>query len=146
MKLEKIQELWSEDCHIDRSQLDLESLKIPLLHEKYYKILIQEQLRLKKMTLELSSLKHDKEEFYVDGPNEYTPKDWVFPSRGRIMRGARPDLDSYMNKDLQIQQAVLETSLQQEKVKFLESILHTVNQRSFAIKNAMEFLKFTQGQ
>ena len=34
MKLEEIQELWSSDCVIDDTELDLESVKIPELHNK----------------------------------------------------------------------------------------------------------------
>ena len=38
MKLEEIQESWSSDSQIDDTQLDNESLKIPELHHKYYRI------------------------------------------------------------------------------------------------------------
>ena len=47
MKLEEIQELWSSDCVIDDTELDLESVKIPELHYKYLYIfsLYQELLK-----------------------------------------------------------------------------------------------------
>jgi hypothetical protein len=145
MKIDQIHDLWSVDCAIDQSQLEVESLRTPSLHHKYYKILIQENLRLKKYQMELSSLRHDKEEFYSDGPNETTPPDWEFPAKGKIMRGARPDLESYLNADREIQKKTLEISVQAEKVKFLESIIDTLNRRTFVIKNAIDFLRFTNG-
>ena len=46
MKLEEIQELWSSDCVIDDTELDLESVKIPELHNKYLKIFSEEILRI----------------------------------------------------------------------------------------------------
>ena len=36
MDLEKIQEMWEKDSHIDPDNLHDESLKIPQLHSKYY--------------------------------------------------------------------------------------------------------------
>ena len=39
MKLEDIQELWTSDCVLDDLQLDVESTRIPELHNKYFKIL-----------------------------------------------------------------------------------------------------------
>ena len=41
MNLEKIQEMWERDSHIDPDNLHDESLKIPQLHSKYYTITIQ---------------------------------------------------------------------------------------------------------
>ena len=38
MNLEKIQEMWERDSHIDPDNLHDESLKIPQLHSKYYTI------------------------------------------------------------------------------------------------------------
>ena len=60
MKLEDIQELWTSDCVLDDVQLDLESKRIPELHNKYYKIFSDEKLRLVKFESrkkELSRLK-----------------------------------------------------------------------------------------
>ena len=36
MNLEKIQEMWEKDSHMDIDNLHDESLKIPQLHQKYY--------------------------------------------------------------------------------------------------------------
>ena len=38
MNLDKIQEMWERDSHIDPDNLHDESLKIPQLHSKYYTI------------------------------------------------------------------------------------------------------------
>ena len=40
MTMEEIMEAWSNDSNIDRTELGEESLKIPQLHSKYYKMLI----------------------------------------------------------------------------------------------------------
>ena len=43
MKTEDIISLWEQDCKIDSTELGMESLRIPQLHNKYYKIFIQER-------------------------------------------------------------------------------------------------------
>ena len=43
MKLEDIQSAWRDDATINRYNLTEESLKISLLHSKYYEIYIQEK-------------------------------------------------------------------------------------------------------
>mgnify|MGYP000435115269 CR=1 FL=1 len=50
-----------------------------------------------------------------------------------------------MKMDKIIVDATLSVGYQKEKVKFLESILENIKFRGNAIKNSIEFLKFTQG-
>ena len=47
MKIEDIEGLWDNDSKIDPYDLDSESLKIPELHNKYWKLLNVEILSLK---------------------------------------------------------------------------------------------------
>jgi len=54
LKLEEIQELWNRDREIDYTELGTESIRIPLIHDKYLKIFTQEKiviLHLKKKIL-----------------------------------------------------------------------------------------------
>ena len=37
MDMEKIIEKWNEDAHIDGTELAIEQLKVPQIHNKYYK-------------------------------------------------------------------------------------------------------------
>jgi hypothetical protein len=48
MNLDEIQKLWEEDSKIDEDNLHTESVKIPSLHAKYYKI-FNNILTLKKL-------------------------------------------------------------------------------------------------
>ena len=58
MKLEDIQNLWFEDCKIEDDMLDEEALKIPRLHQKYYKIFTGFPMIDYKVTI-LDGLHHD---------------------------------------------------------------------------------------
>ena len=64
MKLEDIQELWHRDREIDYTELGTESIRIPLIHDKYLKIFTDERIRLKGVEFELSKMVRTKTEYY----------------------------------------------------------------------------------
>lgn len=143
MKLESIFELWDVDSKINREDLSDESLRISTLHSKYHKIYTQERLTLRKYEHELKQLKLDKYEFYTQGPTKETmEKGWQLPPVGKVIRS---DVDKYMDADKDIIELSLKVGVQHEKIELLESILKTIHNRGFQIKNAIDWIKFTSG-
>ena len=143
MKLESIFELWDQDSKIRREDLSEESLKISTLHSKYHKIYTQERLTLRKYEHELKQLKLDKYEFYTQGPTKETmDKGWQLPPIGKVIKS---DVDKYMDADKDLIQLSLKIGVQHEKIELLESILKTIHNRGFQIKNAIDWIKFTSG-
>lgn len=143
MNIEEIMELWNTDTNVDKTELGDESLKIPKLHSKYYTIMIKERLLLRKYYEEMKRLKLDKYEFFTQGPSEETKeKGWRLPPKGMILKG---DIPMYMDADQDIIDLNLKIGLQQEKVDYLESIIKTIINRNFVIKNAIEWNRFTMG-
>ena len=53
MKLEEIYTEWDVDSDIDTTDLGNESIKIPKLHNKYYKLFSSEKLLLRKYEAEM---------------------------------------------------------------------------------------------
>jgi hypothetical protein len=143
MKLEDIENEWAQDCKIDRSDLTEESLKIPELHNKYYKIYIKEKVQNKKLETDLDTLIKSKREYYNGELSEEELKEYGWEQFDLTV--LKKDIDYYINADPDIIKSKLSLALQSEKVQFLYSILHSLNSRSFNIKNAIEFLKFTNG-
>ncbi len=143
MNIEEIMELWNTDTNIDKTELGDESLKIPKLHSKYFNILTRERLVLRKYIEDMKKLKLDKYEFFTQGPNEDTKdKGWRLPPKGMILKG---DIPMYMDADQDVIDLTLKIGLQQEKVDLLESIIKTIINRNFVIKNAIEWNRFTMG-
>lgn len=143
MKIEEIMDLWQEDVKIDRTELGDAALDIPKLHYKYYKLFVHERMILRKYETEMKTLKLDKYEFYTQGPSEENKdKGWRLPAKGLILKS---DIPAYMDADADIINLNLKIGLQQEKVEFLDSIIKTIINRNFIIKNAIEWQKFTMG-
>lgn len=143
MRIAEIFKEWEIDSKIDITNLHFESLKIPSLHYKYYKIYITEKSILNKMKSDYFILKNDKTEFLTLGPNEETDKKgWKLPPRGKILKS---EIETYLQSDNDIIEINLKISTQQEKIELLKSIIETLKQRSFHIREALEFLKFQNG-
>ena len=143
MKIEEIFEYWEQDSQIDKTELGDAALNIPKLHHKYFQLLVNEKMQLRKLEAEFKRLKLDKYEFLTQGPNEDTKdKGWKLPPKGMILKG---DIPMYMEADEDIINISLKIGLQQEKVELLDSIIKTIINRNFVIRNAIDWQKFTMG-
>ena len=143
MNIDDILNFWQEDVKIDRTELGDEALNIPKLHHKYYEIYVKERLTLRKFEAELKQLKLDKYEFLTQGPNEETKdKGWRLPAKGMILKG---DIPMYLEADQDIINLSLKIGLQQEKIELLDSIIKSIMNRNFVIKNAIDWNRFTMG-
>lgn len=143
MTIDEILETWQKDANIDKTELGEEALKIPKLHHKYYQIFVKEKMILKKQESDMKKLKLDKYEFLTQGPNEETKdKGWRLPPKGMILKG---DIPMYLEGDQDIINLSLKIGLQQEKVELLDSIIKTIINRNFIIRNAIDWQKFTMG-
>lgn len=143
MKFEDIFEEWKKDSEIDRTELANESLRIPKLHHKYYMMLVTEKTLLKKLEADMKQLRLSKYEFYSQGHTEETRAlGWTLPARGMILKA---DIPMYMEADKNIVDLSLRIGMQQEKVEFLESIIKSFQTRGYIIKNAIDFMKWTNG-
>jgi hypothetical protein len=142
MKLEEIEFLWDEDVKIDRSSLDEESLRIPYLHSKYYKLYLREKVTLKSEQNILSQFYKTKHEYYTGKLSGQECKDLGWEPFPFILKG---DIQVYLDADKELADKLLKIMIQKEKVDFLESIIKTLNTRNFLIKNAIDFRKFANG-
>lgn len=143
MKIEEIFDLWKIDSNIDKTELGDAALDIPKLHHKYFQILVNERLILRKLESEMKQLKLDKHEFLTQGPNEETKdKGWKLPPRGMILKG---DIPMYLEADQDIINLSLKIGLQQEKIELLDSIIRNIMNRNFVIRSAIDWQKFTMG-
>jgi hypothetical protein len=143
MNLNEIIAEWKIDCKIDQTELGEESIRTINLHSKYMEWYKKEKYRLINLEVNLRPpLKLAKREFYVLGPHEDTPEDWVLPAHGRVLRG---DVEEYLAADTDLIQMNLKIAVQSEIVSLLLDILKELQNRRWAVKNAIEFMKLTSG-
>ena len=143
MKLEDIQELWRKDSEIDYTELGTESIRIPLIHDKYLKIFIDERIRLKGVEFELSKIVRTKTEYYSGkmSQEELERHGWE-QYLGRLLKN---EIANYIESDDDVIKLKQQLVVLQEKVSYLDSVIRMINNRGFQIKNALDWLKFSHG-
>jgi hypothetical protein len=139
--LEKLQEMWQKDSVIDPDNLHDESLKIPQLHSKYYTIYNTITLLREKARETYSRAKLERYNYYTGkAPAEvYVEEPFPYKVRDKEALQRHLDADERLNKiDLKIRYYDI-------MLKFLEEIIKTVSNRTFQIKNAIEWNRFQAG-
>jgi len=140
MNLTDIEVIWEEDSKIDPDNLHLESLKIPVLHSKYYQIYNKISILKKAEENSWAELQKSKWLYYSGkaDPEVYKQK----PFDHRVLKA---DLDKYLNADPDILKSKTKLDYYQMMMKYLESILKSLDNRNFTIKNSIDFMKFIAG-
>ena len=141
MNLDKIQEMWERDAVIDPDNLHDESLKIPVLHSKYYTIYNTITLMREKARDQYSKIKLETYKFYTaKAPAEEYVKE-PFPYKVREKDAIQRHLDA----DERLNQIDLKIRYYDATLKFLEEIIKNVSNRTYQIKNAIEWNRFQAG-
>ena len=140
MTLDEIQAQADKDLVIDDTELDTESLKTPILHNKYLQLFNKFNLLLKKSQWEERTLQRDKWEYYT---GKSSPE--VYKEKPFDLKVLKNDVHIYINADEDIQKIQAKVVYQEAIVNYLEQILRMINNRSFTIKNAIEWRRFTSG-
>jgi len=140
MNLDEIQLLWEKDSIIDPDNLHEESIKIALLHSKYYKIYNNISLLKKIEENKLKILKKDKWMYYTGKADPEIYKENPFDHKV-----LKPDIDKYMEADGDIIKSSSKIDYYQTMLNYLDSILKTIMNRTYQIKNAIDYMKFTAG-
>ena len=140
MTLEELQAQADKDLVIDDTELDTESLKTPILHNKYLQYYNKFNLLLKKSQWEERTLQREKWEYYT---GKSDPE--VYKQKPFDIKELKNDVHIYINSDEDIQKIQAKIEYQSAIVSYLEQILRILNNRSFTIKNAIEWRRFTSG-
>ena len=140
MDLEQLQIEADKDLKINDIELDLESLKTPQLHNKYLKHYTKFKLLLTRTEDELRIIKRDKWEYYTGkaDPRVYQLKPFNF----KILK---TDIDKYIEADEDIQKLTQKVAYLNTVVDFLDRTLRIIVNRTYVIKNAIEWKRFTSG-
>ena len=140
MKLEEILETMEFDAVVDNTALDRESLNIPKLHSKWLKIYAEEKRLLGRLKGQLATLVQQKYEYYSGkAPAE------VYKEKPFHLKLLKSDVEKYIEADEDVQRIAQGIDIQEEKIYVISEFIRGINQRSFNIKNAIEYLRWTSG-
>ena len=141
MNLDQIQEMWQKDSVIDPDNLHDESLKIPQLHSKYYTVYNTITLLREKARTSYSKIKLERYNYYTGKAEPEVYAEEPFPYKVR----EKDAIQRHMDADEKLIKVDLKIKYYDSTLKFLEEIIRTISNRTYQIKNAIEWHKFQAG-
>lgn len=141
INIDELQSMWEKDSQIDPDNLHLESLKIPGLHSKYYNLYNTLKLLNEKANTEFSSVKLERYQYYSGKAPAEVYVEEPFPYKVRD----KESMKQYLDADTKIQEKLLKVKYYEIMLSFLEEVIKSINNRTFQIKNAIEWQRFTAG-
>jgi len=141
MDLETIQNMWQKDSKMDPDNLHTESLNIPILHAKYYDLYNNITLLRKKADQQRKNIRHERYEYFSGKADPEVYIDNPFPKKIRD----KETMQKYMDADEKLSSVSLKIEYYDVMLKYLEEILKQLSQRTYQIKNAIEFMRFSAG-
>ena len=139
--LDLIQSLWEKDSQIDPDNLHTESLNIPTLHAKYYQIYNNIVLLKKKAEQQKRNIRHERYEYYTGKADPDVYLEDPFPKKIRD----KETLQKYLDADEKLSTVCLKIDYYDTMLTYIESILKMIQNRTYQIKNAIEFMRFNAG-
>ena len=141
MNLEQIQEMWQKDSVIDPDNLHDESLKIPQLHSKYYTVYNTITLLREKARVTYNKVKLERYNYYTGKAEPEVYAEEPFPYKVR----EKDAIQRHMDADDKLIKIDLKIKYYDSTLKFLEEIIRTISNRTYQIKNSIEWHKFQAG-
>ena len=141
ISLDDIQNMWKEDSEINIDDLHNESLKVPILHSKYYEVYNNVTLLRKQALINYKTKKLERSNFYSGkaDPDIYREDPFHYKTRDKESLNRYLDADEHLNKVL------LKIDYYDTILKYLEEIIKMISNRTYQIKNSIEFLRFQAG-
>ncbi len=139
--IEKIQKMWEEDSNIDPDNLHTESLNIPSLHAKYFDLYNNISLLKKKAEQQRRNIRHQKYEYYTGKADPDVYIENPFPKKVRD----KDALQKYLDADEVLSQSSLKVDYYDVLLNYLQDILKMIHNRTYQIKNAIEYQRFASG-
>lgn len=136
-----IQKMWEEDSKIDIDNLHTESLNIPILHSKYYDLYNNLMLLRKKAEQQKKNIRHERYEYYSGKADPDVYIENPFPKKIRD----KDTMQKYMDADEKLSNSSLKIEYYDTILSYIDSILKQISNRTYQIKNAIEFMRFTAG-
>ena len=143
MNMEELRLMVKSDLVMDKTELDIESMKTPQIHNKYLVMYSDEKLILGKLESDLNILKRDKWLYYTGkmSPEQLEDRGWDTFDLNIL----KTDIDKFLSADEDLIRLANRILFQKEKVNYLENVIKIINNRQWNIRAAIDWLKFTNG-
>lgn len=144
MKLNEIQNMWTEDAKVDQTNLGRAAARVPELHAKYLNMLTSVRLQYRKAEADYLRLRKLKFRYYRGemSKEELVELGWEQYLNNRPLKN---EMEEFMTSDDDIIHSMDKLEYIKTVLYQLEQILKSINSRTWDVKSAIEWYKFTNG-
>ena len=133
--------MWKSDSKLDDDLHDNDSLAIPQLHMKYMEFHNQYSLMKKERDIEMKRLIKEKWLYYKGKAPSSIYKEMPFD----LKLTTKEEISMFIEADDDIAKLKYKIEYIDQVLFFLDSVLRMINNRTYHIKNAIEWKKFQSG-
>ncbi len=141
MNLESLQDMWKVDSVLDDDLHDNDSLAIPQLHMKYMEYHNTYSLMKKEREMEMKRLLKEKWLYYKGKAPSAVYKEMPFD----LKLTTKEEITMFIEADTDIQKCQYKIEYIDQVLFFLDGVLRMINNRTYHIKNAIEWKRFQNG-
>jgi len=141
INLDDLQKSWEKDSKLDMDNLHTESTNIPSLHAKYFEMYNTIFLMRKKAEQQRKNIRHERYEYFSGKADPDVYVENPFPKKIRD----KETMQKYLDADDKLSGVSLKIDYYDTMLVYLESILKQISNRTYQIKNSIEWHKFQAG-
>ena len=144
MNLEDVKSEWTKDSVLNKAKLSDESLGIPMLHSKYLNVLVDTKLKHTKTKVDLNAMKKLKTRYYKGelSREELEEHGW---EQYQYNKPLKSELGDILDGDDDVAKLKIKIEYLETMIYALESILGSIRNRGFEIKNAISWEQYLTG-
>jgi hypothetical protein len=143
--LEQVLKLWETDAQIDQTEPGKEVIKIPMLHNKYLKILVKHRIAVKKATFDYAKMRKIKEEYYNGSMSQEDLEQYGWEPF-QIKLSTKAGVEKYIEADESLIRLLEKKVYHEEVVAVCESIMQELKSRTFQLRDFIAWERFIAGQ
>jgi hypothetical protein len=140
--LEQVLKLWEKDSVMDQTEPSKEILRIPILHQAYLKILTQHRIASKKAHFDYLRMRKVKVEYYTGKMSQEELEEYGWEPFQFVLKS---DIQTYLEADKDLIKLLEKKVYHEETVSVIESIMNEIKQRTWQLKEFINWEKFVSG-
>lgn len=140
MNLEHLQAQIEKDSVIELTNLSTHSIEVPKISARYQILLMDYMRTQKQIEFKMQKVRKDLLEYYKGYADEE-----AYLHKPLNRKPAAAEVDTYIKADNDWQVIAAKYEHISMKIKLVEEFVKQLNQRTFMIKNAIDYEKFKNG-
>ncbi len=144
VKLDEIISMWKKDVVIDTTKPHNELVDIPILHAKYVEILSSHRLAAQKAKFDHAKMKKLRREYYLGNLDKETLDEYKW-EQFDLKIGTKGNIDLYLEADDYLIKLLEKKAYYDECIYVCESIIKELSNRTWQLREFIQYTKFLAG-